>query len=561
MKQIDLIYTQTVEYPALPSLAKRNRGRSLKKLWLSSLFALLLLLPACNDYYNDYYYESGDSDQDKLPSLLELIREDENLSIFAGMLQTTGYDLILAGDQTYTVFAPRNEALAAVNRSDTLAVRNIVRTHIARFSSPSMQISDKYYAISIVTMVNSKLIPFFVQGDLATIGGQELALKNERAKNGILHTLKGTIPFLPNLWEALQGEELDSIRNYLYPFNIKQFNRYGSTIIDYINGYPVYDSIFYESNIMFNTLPYARGIGYLNTEDSIYSMILPTNKAWAEAYARMNDYFVSEDDSLQQANTRYAIIKNLVFRGRYYPENAIPGDTLFSTRYIPFTDPVPLFEGSRRYEFSNGLAYQTDLLHYKPWESWQREIKMEAEWGIRGEALNTVGPFIRYTNDTLISNRFYLSVLPQNSSQGPVVYFTIPETLSAYYNIYAVFVPECFEYPSDTLGQARIQYQVQQLDRSTIEKQPDDQVWTHILSGGDPGSDKEFISPPEPLTDVKNVTKMLLAENFKFPLANIGELQSTIRIAITNHRLRNDSRQNFQYRMFIDYILLEPVKN
>jgi uncharacterized surface protein with fasciclin (FAS1) repeats len=543
---------------------ERGRGRGLKKLWKSTLFplfALLLLLPACNDYYSDYYYESGDSDQDKLPSLLELIQAEENLSIFTGMLQMTGYDLVLAGDQTYTVFAPLNEALAAVNLSDTLAVRNIVKTHIARFSFPAMQIPGNYYASTKVTMVNSKLISFFVQGDQATIGEQELALKNERAKNGILHTLKGAIPFLPNLWEALQREEMDSIRNYLYPFNIKQFNRSNSTIIDYTNGYPVYDSVFYESNIMFNTSVFARGIGALNTEDSIYSMILPTNKAWAEAYGRMKDYFVSEDDSLQHANTQYAIIKNLVFRGRYYPENAIPGDTLFSTRYIPFTDPVPLFEGSQRYEFSNGLAYQTDLLHYKPWDSWQREIKVEAEWGIRGDALNTVGPFFRYTNDTLISNHIYLSVLPQNSSQGPVVYFTIPETLSACYNIYAVFVPECFEYPTDTLGQARIQYQVQQLDRSTIEKQPDQQIWKHILSGGESGSDKEYKSPPQALTDVKNVTKMLLVENFKFPLANIGELQSTIRIAITNHRLRSDSKQNFQYRMFIDYILLEPVKN
>jgi uncharacterized surface protein with fasciclin (FAS1) repeats len=522
-------------------------------------FLILLLFPACNDYYNDYYREAGDGEQDKLPSLMELIRENDDLSVFAAFLQKLGYDSILAGEQTYTVFAPVNAALVMFDPADSIALANLVKTHIARFSysaiAPGEVISDRP-----VTMVNGKIIPFTTDGSRTLLGNQEMASKNRRAKNGILHTLKTIVPFQPNLWEILTDQETDSIRNYLYSFSTKKFNRFGSLILDYVNGLPVYDSIFIESNILFDTYPYAKGIGYLNTEDSLYSMILPTNTAWREAYDLRKDYFVSEDDSLQHANTQYSIVKDLVFRGILLPESLVPGDTLFSTRYTPFLDdPASLFEGSERLLLSNGLAYRTDKLHYKAWESWQPEILCEAEFN-RGYSENVIGPFIRRSSDTLVSEGMYLAVSPQAASSPPIVCFDIPKTLSAAYNIYAVFVPERYEYPADSLGQARIRFQVQQLDRSTAGKSVDEQIWTNILSGGDNGG-AAWTTPPDPLTGTTEVKKMLLAENFKFPLANIEELHTTIRIAISNFRSRGDNTRYFQYRMFIDCIILEPVKN
>jgi hypothetical protein len=88
----------------------------------------------------------------------------------------------------------------------------------------------------------------------------------------------------------------------------------------------------------------------------------------------------------------------------------------------------------------------------------------------------------------------------------------------------------------------------------------DEQIWQQIMSGGAIGG-AAMQNPPDPLTSTTEVKKMLLVENFKFPVANIGESATTIRIAITNTRGRSDSLKNFQYRMFIDCIILEPVKN
>jgi uncharacterized surface protein with fasciclin (FAS1) repeats len=516
-------------------------------------FCALLFLSACNDYYDDHYPEAGSSEQDKLPSLLELIKENNDLSIFAEMLQITGYDRYLASEQTYTVFASLNSALSTVDLKDTLAVANIVKTQIARFSYPAVAPLEagRY---GRVTMVNGKIIPLTSTAHAVTIGNSELILKNRQAKNGILHTVNGIVPFQPNIWETLLSNDMDSIRNFLYSFNVKQFSRFNSTIIDYQNGLAVYDSVFFESNSMFYNL------GYLNDEDSLYTMILPTNKAWKEAYEQRKDYFVTEDDTLQHFNTQVAIIKDLVFRGALSPDNFIPGDTLFSTQETPFTEPKSLFEGATQQPASNGLVYRTDQLRYNHWESWQPEILIEAEY-MWIDPRNAIGPFRRFSNDTLISNGQYLAVSPQTTSQAPVVHFYIPGTRSAHYNIYAVFVPERYDFPADSLGKARIQYQVQQLDLSTAGRPVEEQKWNHIASGGASGGGYKMPDDPDPITSTKEVRKILLAENFKFPRANINELYTTIRIAITNVRGRNDSQKEFRYRMFIDCLILEPVKN
>jgi hypothetical protein len=534
----------------MKDLCLKNIQKYVKKGYVySSLAAVLLLFPACNDSFDDHYPEPGDSEQDKLPSLWELIKENKDLSIFAGMLEQTGYDRYLASDQTYTVFAPVNDALALIDPApaDTNFIPNMLKTHIARFSWPAPSTASS----ANVVMINGKIVPLVATDSKVTVGSREILQKNRRAKNGIIHTVNATVPFQKNVWEMMMNEEMDSIRNFFYKFNYKYFNRNSSTIVDYQDGFAVYDSIFFESNRLFSE------IGYLNDEDSTYTMILPTNKAWREAYEERKEYFVFEDDSVQHINTQLAIVQDLVFRGRFQRGNFIPGDTLFSTVCTPFRDPESLFEGSTQSVASNGLVYQTDQLHYNPWDSWQPEIVAEAEqrWS---DVKNVVGPFVRKSDDTLVSKNRYLAVIPQSATQGPVVNIYLPFPRSARYNIYAVFVPEYYEYPADTLGQARINFQVQQADISTLGKPIDQQVWKHIKSEGVDGGNA-WITPPDPLTSTKEVKKMLLVENFKFPRAGLDNIYISTRLAITNVRLRSDSPKYFQYRMFIDRIILEPV--
>ena len=57
------------------------------------------------------------------------------------------------------------------------------------------------------------------------------------------------------------------------------------------------------------------GIGHIKSEDSLYSMVVPTNEAWAAAYDRIAPSFKVYDtnahvaDSIQDIRTKLAIVK------------------------------------------------------------------------------------------------------------------------------------------------------------------------------------------------------------------------------------------------------------
>jgi hypothetical protein len=477
---------------------------------------------------------------------MELIDQNPDLTTFAGLVRSAGYEALLAGDQTYTVFAPENDAFTGVNIEDKDSVLNIVKTHIARYAGNITQTEDK------VVMLSAKIIPF--QGN--EVGGQLVARKNIPAKNGILHTLKSPIPFQRNIWETMRIAGLDSIREYLYAFNINRMIATGP-IIDYVDGYPVRDSVALESNEMFYTYTGARGVGYINDEDSVYTMILPTNQAWTDAYRLIEPYYVSDDlsnpDSAQRANTQYAIVKDLVFRGiQDKPETIGPADTLTSTRNTPFTEPGYLFAGARKETVSNGLVYITDQFNYKPWLSWQPPILVEAEYSSGRSTNGTVRAlFTRTLSDPEVSGGRFVEVSPTSAGSQPTVFFSLPEVLSAEYNIYCTFLPAQAQYKNDTLGQARVQFEIQQLDRTSLNNPTDKWVWNRVGS---------VITPPDPLTDTKAIKKMLVAEKFKFPYACVNETRTTVRIAVRSIINRSDNKANFKDQMFIDCITLEPVQ-
>lgn len=67
-------------------------------------------LAGCSDW-DDHYAQDGGAAGGSGASLWATISGNEKLSDFASLLQRTGYDQILATDQTYTVWAPENGSL------------------------------------------------------------------------------------------------------------------------------------------------------------------------------------------------------------------------------------------------------------------------------------------------------------------------------------------------------------------------------------------------------------------------------------------------------------------
>jgi hypothetical protein len=521
---------------------------------LACLFLTLIGLQSCNDQFDSHY--QVDESIVSGASLMETLESQADLSIFVSFLKQTGYDRILSSDQSYTVWAPTNSALQQVDTSNGDLIQKIVKNHVARFvSSASGALNETIY------MENGKKLSFQQVGDDYFLHGKKLTAKNMAAKNGIVHVITDLVPVIPSIWEHLMEAEMDSIRNFLYAFDIREFVRSSSTVIDYENGMPVYDSVFYESNMIWNTR-YERGIGYLGNEDSLYTMILPTNTAWEEAYNRIAPYFASNipgnADSLQHINTQYAIVQDLVFRGQLENPAALnAADSLFSTRQGIFHDPSYLFTGTEKVEASNGLVYRTDRLTHHAWESWQRPIQVEAEYTF-GRTLppsTTATSYNWYFSDNpYISNSGCLDVQARGS-QYPFASFEIPNTLAGTYNIYCVFLPMSMIYPGNRTERTRIRYDIQQVDRTSLQPDRTRWKWSSLI-----GAPATGIAPVENTTDTVQITKMLLRENFTFPYANVKEEYNTIQLKIYCRVTTAETREGYRNNMAIDYLLLEPVR-
>lgn len=133
-------------------------------------------------------------------NLYELIKESSSLSKFAKLIKVAGYDTLLVSTQTFTVWAPSDEAIAAVDESDLEQVRLLVSNHIARFNHSTSEPDSK-----VIRMINGKVYYYSHQNGL-TFGGSSLISKDRLAKNGILHTVDKQIVYAHNLSEYITAQ-------------------------------------------------------------------------------------------------------------------------------------------------------------------------------------------------------------------------------------------------------------------------------------------------------------------------------------------------------------------
>ena len=414
-------------------------------------------------------------------TLWENIENNGQLSQFANLLRQTGYDAVLSASQTYTVWAPLDgtfdyDALRTEN-SERLQ-KQFVQNHIARSNYPaSGALQENIY------MLNEKLMNFRGNGSYQ-MQDIDVTQPNLAAKNGTIHALRGKIPFLPNIYESLNSETypLDSISDYFHSFDTRELNEQKSVPGPVLNGEQTYlDSVFYEHNEL-----YIRNRAYINREDSNYTMILPTNEAWAKArnqikafynYAPQFEFmentsttvgekkvtvvYLKDAERLQDSLVNVMLLRDLFYSNNVYDNSRLGAlaegqrlqcDSLVSTTNskVYAEDAALLFEGARRVDKSNGAVWVTDSLRMRSWTSWNPELRQEAEGSMVANHFNTAGEpvSVRVSESAqnpaiagIISKGRYLQVQPSASNTNPEVDFYLSGVRSATYNVYAVFVP------------------------------------------------------------------------------------------------------------------------
>ncbi|HLP06301.1 MAG TPA: fasciclin domain-containing protein [Paludibacter sp.] len=468
------------------------------------------------------------------------IENTPELSRFAQVLKSYGYDKMLEQTQAYTVFAPDNATMEAIDTSNIDVKKELIGNHIARYILPA----SGHDTVAVATL-NGKRINReykagkYYYGDAAFSN----AVKSIVASNGIVHVLGGYAKFSPNIWEFMaKRSDLDSVRNYLYSFDnllfIPQWSVPGSINE---NGQQTYvDSVFINYNTKLATLR-----GYVNVEDSAYTMLLPNNSAWIKAYDNIKDYFVyygpkAQADSMQRANTTAALVQDLIFNARIQKS---PNDSMVSTINHKFYNPQYLFAGADEVKTSNGSVFITNDLKIDALGSWFVPIKVEAEQ-TSGYEISGCTPYPERVSiiNSGVSGGRYLRLSPSTTSANPSVAFGIPKTLSSTYDISCVFVsPKVFNPNATGLKNCKVYFKL---------------IYKNSL-----GESTTVTYPPTGtiLIDPNKNDTVMAFPDIKFPVANYGEKVNTVKLQVISNVLRSETTI-YSRELLIDCIVLKPKK-
>lgn len=466
------------------------------------LLPIALAFGACSDW--DDHYDAGASvSGTSNKTLWETISQNDELTDFASVLKAHGYDSLLDGEEKYTVWAPVNGtfSLNSLNNvSSSRAVTQFLQNHIAHNAYvASGEIDERIYTL------NTKAHTFTGSPSSYVISDVSVKDANCPVSNGVLHTLNGFLTFRQNIYESLNTDDyaIDSIVNYIHSYDQTVLDEEKSTVGPVLNGEQTYlDSVVVESNGLFpdasNTYTGEGFYAYISTEDSSYTMIVPTNKAWtatkksmepcfnyiplykyrnevleapASGTAKKADLAVDNEEltigSGSSADVkvwrdsivnRY-LIRSLLFNDNYEENRKLKtlatgqrlvADSLVITEgdVIYNDDCGDLFEGATRVDKSNGAVWITDSIRYRPWMYYNNKIDLEAEmYSSASFNSSTSRESVTSSNRNPavsgeVSNNAYCLVTPASSVANPQVVFNLYENVrSTSYNVYVVIVP------------------------------------------------------------------------------------------------------------------------
>lgn len=572
----------------------------------------LLALVSCTD---DHF--TIDSEVASRTTIWENISSNDELSEYADILSrvyfssskgtTTSqtYADLLNGDQTFTVWAPANgtfdyeawdELLGYGLVDSTYRVEvELIRNQMTRFAHV-LSGSDS----TLLDLFNAKTAMFNCA--TATLDGVPITTSNIASTNGVLHITDGTVEYLPNIYEYLgyNGLGIDSLSSFILGFETTEFDEDASTQGPTVDGNITWvDSITYLSN------SYLQGY-YLNasldSEDSTYVMIMPTNAAWSTAYSQIAPYYnymaeyiqtitsTSSDgtETSETVTTTYTdeeldsithfricdvICRNLVFNtteqtGLTWSQYSVEGacDSLVSTYGQSFYDPYSarLFAGAEPVELSNGYAYIVDAFNYRAEDAWVYELEYEAERNYitygsctpSSEKISydyTYIPDSNYmdvTKDTTITETV-LRLSPTRSTANSEVTLRLANTLAGTYDIYALMA---YNVDADRPYQLRfyINYHEGTTSKTTRTR-------LSPIEGVN-GSGNNFVSKAPHVDENGQFhfnDSILIAEDFELPVCYYGLDDAYVTLEIQSY-MTSSQRTTYTNEVLIDKVVMVP---
>lgn len=340
----------------------------------SSMLLILmasLIVEACSDF-SDYNTVPNPTDTTAGNTLWENIAVNTDLTDFAAVLQRVGYNEQLSASHIYTVWAPVNGTFnkdSLLEVSDAKTLKQFVYNHIANYSHLESDLED-----TLVYMLNKKLLKFRNKGmPNITFDGKNILPNGNKfnipSSNGILYAINAPTVFKYSGYEYISemGGIADNFMNYVkkYENSYLDVNASVKGIIDE-NGRQTYDD---SVMVVVNTLTTTQMRALLDSEDSLYTLLIPNNEAWDKEMSKISKCYNYISPMKYQNLSSDALKKNVGSTD----ESQIPGGTCPTTTGALATimsadmgkEEVALSNPPSNAEIKNTAAYWNDSITKK----------------------------------------------------------------------------------------------------------------------------------------------------------------------------------------------------
>jgi uncharacterized surface protein with fasciclin (FAS1) repeats len=572
--------------------------------WLCFGAAAALALTACSDF-SDYNETPVMAEAAGDQTLWENISQNPELSDFASLVKQSGYYGRLDSARSMTVWAPKNGTFnladfQSLSKDDLL--KQFVKAHMADYThAASGKVEER------VHMLNDKSFDFVGDGSY-TFGGVNISKANVPSNNGLLHIIDGYAPYYPSLYEYIKmASGIDSLRNHFMRYELTTLDLEKSVKGSMVDGVQTYiDSVFVTSNSMIRQLNAS-----LTNEDSTYTFVMPTNKAFMDMYNKVKPYYnilatttvqdvenyTSATDNktktvtvnasyLTDSLVRRHIVNNLVFSNKDAYNKWVVNegeftDTLRSTTRQKFSNPREILEAyqvGEPVEMSNGYARIVDSLAFYPWETYAPELEFTPlrNLGALFPAAALSSSYIITSSDgqpltglfgpeTTLTEYRYAWITPGGDRAKPDFFVEMPGVMSTTYNFYVVFMPTA-KFATDTRPNwLNFQLLYCGKDGKAATYNFNKAYADSLLTGGTLPADVTAVNANTAFINDPEKTDTVFIGRFTFPvnysaLGNGYEYAPSLRVTSPISVLNNTQLATYTRDVRIAAILLRPVE-
>lgn len=612
--------------------------------------AAIMAAPSCSDTWDEHYNNAGVEGETATETLWEQICSNPKLSKYKAIAEKVHYFKdeahpqanytfkdMLSGTQLLTVWAPEDDAISDADYQNWLQLaettkgqytlqQQVLGNSIALFRNNVSAGID-----TTLTMINGKKYEFDQR--VPSMAGVNMKEINVAAINGVLHTVGDKLPFHYNHYEFLKdaaNTEVshfhDVIINSDTTYFVKDMSIEGNPDID---GNPTYvDSVYLTSNTMFmgthrfptnlNTdqyLTHDESFGAnIESEDSAYIMIMPSDKAWEAAYEKLKSYYnyapiyvdkekgnqgttnvfrkVENTDSLMDKNILMDIVSPLCFNLNMQPNAAgrlrqLKMDDFIaekgaSSKYLLNTfgdtlrtdenwDKASIFNG-KKVDMSNGVAFIADEWAF-PEKLYKPNLTIEIGWQSLYNSANATGTAASYSFSNTaaeawvdsvgrVSEDNFYYIYPASDTGNPKFEFKLQGThgenhesdvMSGKYDVYAIMVPNYYMVSSDSIV---LNEGVAKTVNGELVPLKHKLVAELSYCNGD-AKGKETTKKSDVIDyQGEKVDTLLLFKDFEFPYSYKNLRQSYPTLSLTTKTTSTERKNGYSNDFCIDRILL-----